>query len=248
LEAKKISPLHVVHAENAHFCTDSETESEIHDTSCREPFATEIGIACEGSIFQESRALRAFSENAEDFCGVFSARNHNGSRALPTPNPENSQDFCWSPSAREHDLRRALPALGVADADDLDERAALLTEGAGVPRAWAQGFAALCAVPPPPGFWPERWQRVIDAVGAFLDRWATEASRCGWSDLDLFGCHDTAPDRRYDAMKLVLHLEHCEVVAIDAEGADLVTVAGARQRFRRRPLPAGTVPLWHLVR
>ena len=75
----------------------------------------------------------------------------------------------------------------------------MVEEGAGVPRAWAEGYAALCTMPPPPGFGPERWRRIIDATGHFLDTWAGEAIRCGWSDLDVFGCHDDAPDRRFDA-------------------------------------------------
>ena len=116
------------------------------------------------------------------------------------------------------------------------------------PLSWEDGFAALCAMPPPAGFWPDRWQRIIDATGAFLDRWADEAIRCGWSDLDVFGCHSDAPDRRFDCMGLVLLLDRREVVSIDRDGADLMTVTGARQRFRRRPLPPGTVSLWQLRR
>ena len=50
------------------------------------------------------------------------------------------------------------------------------------------------------------------------------------------------------AMGLAMLLNRCEVVAIDPDGADVVTVTGARQRFRRRPLPPGTVPLWELAR
>jgi hypothetical protein len=80
----------------------------------------------------------------------------------------------------------------------------------------------------------------------FLDRWAGEAIRCGWSDLDVFGCHDTAPTARRDAMGLVLLLDGCEIVAIDPDGADLVTAGGGRQRFYRRPLPHGIVSLWRL--
>ena len=49
-------------------------------------------------------------------------------------------------------------------------------------------------------------------------------------------------------MGLVLLLDCREVVAIDPNGADLVTASGARQRFRRRPLPPGTVSLWQLHR
>ena len=52
---------------------------------------------------------------------------------------------------------------------------------------------------------------------------------------------------RFDAMGLVLLLDRCEVAAIDRDGADLATVTGARQRFRRRPLPPGTVSLWKLA-
>src|SRR4051794_5577658 len=69
--------------------------------------------------------------------------------------------------------------------DDQEERAALVADGAEAPQAWAEGFAGLRAMPPPAGFWPERWQRIIDASGVFLDRWAGEAIRCGWSDLDV---------------------------------------------------------------
>lgn len=138
--------------------------------------------------------------------------------------------------------------IAVLSGDDPEERAAIIEEGAGAPRAWAQGYAALAAMPPPAGFWPERWQRIIDVTGAFLDRWAGEAIRCGWSDLDVFGCYPMQPDRRFDCMGLVLLLDRCEVAAIDRDGADLVTPTGARQRFRRRKLPPGTVSLWELIR
>ena len=101
-------------------------------------------------------------------------------------------------------------------------------------------------MPPPAGFWPERWQRIINATGAFLDHRAGEAIRCGWSDLDVFGCDPDAPAARFDCMGLVLLLDRCEVVSIDPDGADLVTITSARQRFRRRPLPTKAVPLWGL--
>jgi hypothetical protein len=145
---------------------------------------------------------------------------------------------------RQHKAELIAVLLG----NDPDERAALVAEGAGVPRAWAEGYAALCTMPPPSGFWPDRWQRIVDATGAFLDRWAGEAIRCGWSALDVFGCDERAPTARFDCMGLVLLLDRCKVVAVDRDGADLVTASGARQRFYRRPLPPGTVPLWALAR
>jgi hypothetical protein len=40
----------------------------------------------------------------------------------------------------------------VDPADDPDERAAIIEEGAGVPRRWAEGFAAYAPCRPQPGF------------------------------------------------------------------------------------------------
>jgi hypothetical protein len=133
-------------------------------------------------------------------------------------------------------------------ADDLDERAAIIEYGAGIPRAWAEGFAALSSMPAPTGFSSARWQRIVDAAGGFLDRWASKAIECGWSDLDVFGCDQSAPDRRFDCMGLVMLLDRMEVVGIDAEGADLRFPDGVMQRYRRKPLPAHTISLWELAR
>jgi hypothetical protein len=134
------------------------------------------------------------------------------------------------------------------NADDLDERAAIIEEGAGVPKRWAEGFAAMCSMPAPAGFSPERWQRIIDAAGVFIDKWAAKAIACGWSDLDVFGCDSAAPDRRFDCMGIALLLDRWEVSGIDEAGADLVTETGAPLRYRRRPLPGHTVSLWQLVK
>jgi hypothetical protein len=139
------------------------------------------------------------------------------------------------------------PPEAVQDADNLDERAPIVEYGAGAPRRWAEGFAAMSVMPAPAGFSPERWCRIIDAAGVFIDRWAGDAVRCGWSDLDLFGAHPDRPVARFDAMGLVMLLDRRTIVGIDADGADLVTQTGARQRYRRRPLPADTVSLWDLA-
>jgi hypothetical protein len=102
-------------------------------------------------------------------------------------------------------------------------------------------------MPPPDDFSPERWRRIIDATGIFIDRWAAAAIACGWSDLDVFGCDPDAPARRFDCMGLALLLERNEVVSIDERGADLISSPGASSlRFRRRPLPAHTVNLWDI--
>ena len=99
-------------------------------------------------------------------------------------------------------------------------------------------------MPAPTGFSSERWQRIVDAAGSFLDHWAVEAIKCGWSDLDAFGCDAAAPDKRFDCMGLALLLDRWEVSSIDQAGADLVTETGTV--LRRRPLPRHTISLWQL--
>jgi len=146
-----------------------------------------------------------------------------------------------------------LPAVPLAPnafapPDDVDQRAALIEYGAGVPRTWAEGYAALSSMPSPAGFSSERWSRIVDAAGIFIDRYVGIAIECEWSDLDVFGCDADRPDARFDCMGLVLLLDRCEVIGIDEDGADLVTETGTRQRYRRRPLPANTVSLWALGR
>src|SRR5437868_6876199 len=53
------------------------------------------------------------------------------------------------PSSPERNLGDRLVPVS---ADDLEERAALIEYGAGVPRPWAEGYAALCTMAPPSGF------------------------------------------------------------------------------------------------
>ncbi len=114
-------------------------------------------------------------------------------------------------------------------------------------RRWAEGCAMLRTMPPPAGFSPARWRRAVKAADHFIKSGrAGEAIGCGWSDLDVFGCHSTVLASRYDCMGLVLLLDRCEITAIDDLGANLVTTSGARQRFYRRPMPPGTVLLWEL--
>jgi hypothetical protein len=131
------------------------------------------------------------------------------------------------------------PAQPPADVLDLltqhkAEIVALLRGGTSDPRAWAEGFAIVSTMPPPTGFSPERWRRILDAAGQFLDEWGEAAISAGWSDLDSWGCDPDRPDARFDCMGLVLLLDRSRVVALDTGGADLRTATGARQRFRRR--------------
>jgi hypothetical protein len=48
-------------------------------------------------------------------------------------------------------------------------------------------------------------------------------------------------------MGICLLLGGCEIVGMDADGADVAFPAtGVRQRYRRCAMPPGTVPLWEV--
>jgi hypothetical protein len=116
------------------------------------------------------------------------------------------------------------------------------------PKGWLDAYGAMRIMAAPEGISSDRWRRVLEATRVFMGSWAAEAARLGWSDLDVFGCHATRPDRRFDCMGLMLLLEGCEIVAIDERGAELSTGGDTRQRFRRRPMPPEAVPLPSLAK
>jgi hypothetical protein len=169
---------------------------------------------------------------------------------LRQQNPQKPSPFVRLAQVSQKSQARALASgehvIPTEKADDLDERAALIEYGAGVPRQWAEGYADLCAMAPLAGFSPERWQRIVDGAGRFMDRWAVKATACGWTVLDVFGVDPDRPDRRFDCMGLLMLLDRTEIVAIDCDGADLQST-GALLRYRRRVVPAHTKPLWELA-
>jgi hypothetical protein len=85
-------------------------------------------------------------------------------------------------------------------------------------------------------FFRWRWIR-------FLDRWAAEAIRLGWTAEDVFGVHPAAPGARYDCAGLVPLIGGGEVVSIAADRATIRMPTGGELVYLRRPRP-GAVALW----
>jgi hypothetical protein len=140
------------------------------------------------------------------------------------------------------------PVAPAVDAGDLDERAAIIEYGAGVPRAWAEGFAALSTMPAPTGFLPERWQRFVDDAGKFLaGPFAAQAAALGWTALDLFGCDRDKPFARIDQAGLLWLLNGDKLIAMTENTAVIETPTGARQTYRRKPSDPGRVLAWELT-
>lgn len=121
------------------------------------------------------------------------------------------------------------------DPDNLAERAAVMEYEAGMPRAWADAFATIVHGPNRFADNPARWQSVVDGALVFADQWAGKAHSLGWTVDELFGLDPVAPAARLDHRGLAFLLGNgSRVVAIDRDGADIITGQGSRQRYYRQ--------------
>jgi hypothetical protein len=116
----------------------------------------------------------------------------------------------------------------------------------GVPREWVEGFQRLECDNPASGFSNSQWSLLIRSGSAFLEQWAPKAAELGWTDIDLFGVHPTAPAARFDVMGLVPIINGGEVVAITERSATIRSPGGSRLVYMRRTT-GGRVCLWELI-
>ena len=138
-----------------------------------------------------------------------------------------------------HNHLAAFSATSVAD--DFAERAAIIEEGAKVPRAWAEGFAMLEARPVPRGVDARAWLAMMDAAGRFLDRWGSHAAALGWSAAELFGLDERSPMARRDLRGAAFFLADADVLGITSDAITL-RVRGSVHRIPRRR--GFTRPAW----
>jgi hypothetical protein len=131
--------------------------------------------------------------------------------------------------------------------DDDEERAALVEEGAGVPRAWAEGFARLRPNRPRADVPLNRWKTLSEDVRRFLDGpFLKVAVKLGWGAYDLFGCDRDRPYARIDHMGLLWLLNGRKLVALTETTATIETPTGATQRFWRKPAEPRQCLAWEL--
>jgi len=145
---------------------------------------------------------------------------------------------------------KAVP-LGQGNANrgaDFEEHAAIVEFDAAVPREWAEGYAVLCIMPMHPDYTEERWQRLIDDSGRFLDSWAVQVAAMGWTAPEVFGVHPDAPDARIDLKGLVPCIDGADIVAVSADSVTIQTPSGSHQRIFRRTdeQSPGRVTVWEI--
>jgi hypothetical protein len=129
-----------------------------------------------------------------------------------------------------------------------EERAAIIQHEAGVPRAWAEGFARLDRATPPLDVSPQRWQRFIDDCGLFIDfGWAAKADALGWGPLDLFGCDRARPWQRVERLGLLWLLNGRRLLKLEAGIAVIQATNGSTVTFSRIASSDGRVLAWNLT-
>ena len=124
--------------------------------------------------------------------------------------------------------------------------AAALTPNAPKPSGVGAGLAQLRASAP---LWPienSRWLDLVDAVGAFAERWGEQAAACGWSALDLYSMHQRAPGANLAAMGAAWLIARSRdlVLRVAAEAIVVQTRAGYVLRIYRRPPDSAAVLAW----
>jgi hypothetical protein len=138
------------------------------------------------------------------------------------------------------------PAATWSEAEE--ERAAIVENDGGIPRAWAEGFSRLDPDRPPGDVPPRRWQTFIDDVGRFLDSpFRAVAAAEGWGPFDLFGCDRDRPFARIDQGGLLWLLNGDKLIELTTTAATIETKTGQRQRLRRKPGLPDRVMAWELA-
>jgi hypothetical protein len=168
-------------------------------------------------------------------------------RGVVPAEPAESQDFRLSGTTGTTGTTQIETDLHVSaeqeEADLFDERAAIVEDGAGVPRAWAEAFARLDLLARRQGESDHRWRQLMNDAGRFLDRWGVEAAKLGWSAIDVFGNHaNRSPDGPTTA-GLVPLIMGGTVVSIGHDRATICMSDGGSVVYLRRRL-AGLSSNW----
>ena len=96
------------------------------------------------------------------------------------------------------------------------------------PSEWQAICEALRRSEPPAWASAERWSELVADAESFLVTWGNTADRLGWTTLDLFGVHPTAPTARFDVMGLIPILRGQSVCVLAEKSATIECKSGAK--------------------
>lgn len=108
---------------------------------------------------------------------------------------------------------------------------------------WAAGVKRLQRMLAPLGFALDRWTMICSDCVRLLEHHGQDMRRLGWSTVDAFGVHPTAPAVAVRCYGLGLLLKGAKVIELTGTGAEIEMPSGARQTFTRTS-GTGAVPTW----
>jgi hypothetical protein len=101
------------------------------------------------------------------------------------------------------------------------------------PSEWQAICEELKRSEPPSWASAERWRELVADAESFLAAWGKTADRLGWTTLDLFGVHPTAPATRFDVMGLIPILRGRSVCDLSDKTATIECESRAKLIFHR---------------
>jgi hypothetical protein len=108
------------------------------------------------------------------------------------------------------------------------------------PSEWKEIWEELKRSEPPSWASAGRWSELVADAETFLVTWGKTADRLGWTALDLFGVHPTAPTARFDVMGLIPILRGRSVCVLTEKTATVECKSGAKMTLYP-PTGAGAV-------
>ena len=174
-----------------------------------------------------------------------------------------------TPNGNEPLTKPVKEARAVPSVEEFEERAAIIADTCGIAQAEVAGQAAgnfgfgssedYCLNTL--SFWQKKIEllpapicadgrKLIECSRSFLDSsYSLQAIKHGWTELELFGCHERAPLKRHDAMGLLPVLAWSrlgtKLIAIDHEKAVLETKSGSQlTHWRIRSAWTEAVVIW----
>jgi hypothetical protein len=183
-------------------------------------------------IFEEIAACRKASLNKDDTCDGSACPQ--SEKVGAEPNRNGGQSKCNDRSG----LSVAVP--GVSTVPTKIKKESELIASGGFPIEWYAISCELSETDEPLECFGDRWKTMAEDAGVFLERWGKTAYLLGWTVLDLFGVHPTAPAARFDVMGLIPILNGRRVVAITRDTATIRAPSGAILTYRRNPQAVAT--------
>ncbi len=117
--------------------------------------------------------------------------------------------------------------------ETFEERAAIIQYNDAIPRCWAIAIAKIQLRPKPNAIAQEKWQEIQSTL-EMLTTCLKDVIAHGWKISDIFGCHPVAPQRRFDAMGLLMLLnEGDRIIEIRQDAIRVQNSRGSIQSFYR---------------